>query len=138
MAKKDKKQVLVFKQFTVKQFISLIIGILFFLTGIGLLITYFVGDNLDIRGVAYKLYQNALTQFNAFTHTSIGFIGWGIITLLFGALVITLVLSLSSKIEDREKDRKARRELRLQALKEENKEAKLVEEVISTLNNENK
>ena len=49
-----------------------------------------------------------------------------------------MVLSLSSKLEDKEKDRKARRELRLQALRQEDKDADLVEAVISTIDKENK
>lgn len=137
MAKKE-KNILVFKQYSIKQFICLILGLMVFLTGLGLLITYLVGEFLPSRSFAFKVYSNALTQFNAVTYTTLGFIGWGIITLLLGALIITLVLSLSSKLEDREKDRKARREMRLQALREEKSDAKLVEEVISTINTENK
>lgn len=138
MAKKNQKNILIFNQYSIKQFISLILGILVLLTGVGLLITYYVGEYLPIRSYQFKQFSAALTAFNNFTHTSLGFIGWGIICLLLGAIIITLVLSLSSKLEDKEKDRKARRELRLQALKQEDKEADLVEAVISTIDKENK
>lgn len=138
MAKKNQKNILIFNQYSIKQFISLIFGLLVFLTGVGLLITYYVGEYLPIRSYQFKQFSAALSAFNSFTHTSLGFIGWGIICLLLGAMIVTLVLSLSSKLEDKEKDRKARRELRLQALRQEDKEADLVEAVISTIDKENK
>ena len=135
MAKKNQKNILIFNQYSIKQFISLIFGLLVLLTGVGLLITYYVGEYLPIRSYQFKQFS---ASFNSFTHTSLGFIGWGIICLLLGAMIVTLVLSLSSKLEDKEKDRKARRELRLQALRQEDKEADLVEAVISTIDKENK
>lgn len=138
MAKKNQKNILIFNQYSIKQFISLIFGLLVLLTGVGLLITYYVGEYLPIRSYQFKQFSAALSAFNGFTHTSLGFIGWGIICLLLGAMIVTLVLSLSSKLEDKEKDRKARRELRLQALRQEDKEADLVEAVISTIDKENK
>ncbi|MDY2727984.1 MAG: hypothetical protein SOV26_03150 [Candidatus Onthovivens sp.] len=134
MAKQDKKNnILIFKTFSIKQFIWFILGIIVFGTGVGLLITYYVGEALPTRSPSYNSFLNALNAFNSFTHTSFGFIGWGIILLLLGAIIIAVVLSLSSKVEDKERERQARKELRLQALRAENKQDNLIEDVISTL-----
>lgn len=137
MAKSNKKQILVFKTFTVKQFIWFVLGACFFLTGVALIIMYYLCEYLPYGSHSYKVLNSALSTFNSGTHTTIGFIGWGIICFLLGALLITIVLSLSSKLEDREKERKARRELRLNSLRK-NEDDAIVEEVIDTINKENK
>ncbi len=134
--KKNRKtrEILIFKQYTIKQFISLTLGLMFFLTGVALLIMYFIHTYAPIRSDVYKGLNNALSSFNSGTHTTIGFIGWGLICLLFGALVITLALSFASKLEEREKEKQARREMRLKALKEQENEA-LEDKIIASINN---
>ena len=125
--KNSKDQILIFNSFSIKQFISLIIGILFALTGLGLIITYLIGDNLagvDKFVSYYKDYSAALTSFNEMTHTTIGFIGWGIISLLFGVVVIAFALSLSTKTEEKAKESEARKEARRRALLENKVETK--------------
>lgn len=141
MAEKKKgQQKLVFKQFTIGQFIALCFGAVVFLTGVGLIITNYIGNSLEATTEAFKAFKRALESFNSFTHTSLGFLGWGIIVLLVGAVIIAFALSLSSKIEDRERERKSRRELRLQALKEsKDKEAEglvVNDEVVTTATEE--
>ena len=117
--KNKKEQVLIFHSFSVKQFISLIIGLLILLTGLSLIITHLVGDNLagvDKFAAYYADYRYALNQFNTVTHTTIGFLGWGIITLLLGSLIVAFALSLSTKTEERAKESEARKEARRRAL----------------------
>ena len=131
MAKNNKKDILIFKTFNIKQFISLILGLLFFLTGIALIILYFLEAYAPIYSSMKENLSSALSSFNSGTHTSLGFIGWGIISFLLGAIIIAISLSMASKLEDKEKERKARRELRLKQLKENTEEA-VVEDVISS------
>ena len=133
MAKNNKKEVFIFKQFNVKQFIALIFGILFFGTGIALLILYHLEAYAPSRSALKEALSAALTTFNNGTHTNLGFLGWGIIVLLIGAIIIALSLSFASKLQDREKEREARREIRRKALKEATAED-TIDSVIDTIN----
>ena len=130
---KKKKEILVFKQYTIKQFLSLILGISFLLTGVALLIMYYIYEYAPINSGAYATLSNALKTFNKGTHTTLGFIGWGIIALILGALIITLALSFAYKLEEKEKDKQTRREIRLKALKEQQNES-LQDKIIASIN----
>ena len=117
--KNKKEQILVFHSFSVKQFISLILGALIGLTGLALIVTHLVGDNLagvDKFAAYYQDYRFALNQFNTVTHTTLGFLGWGIIALLLGAVIVAIALSLSTRTEERAKENQARKEARRKAL----------------------
>ena len=87
------------------------------------------------------LADSSLKKF--FGNRPLGFIFWGIVLLLVGAIIISISLSLASKNEDRDKERQARKEQRLKKMVDaQNKvvEASTVSEapVVSTVVNDEK
>jgi len=103
--------------FTVKQKIWFTIGSLFFLCGFVFLVLYIVEIALVVPPTNNPI-LTADNAFKAWTKLNFGFLVWGIIALLLGALVLAIVLSVGSSTEDREKEKKARREARLKQMME--------------------
>lgn len=104
-----------FKSFSVKQLIWFILGCILWLAGLTFLVLNIVGTNLDMAPSNNPL-LSADTSIKGFLNAGLGFLYWGIIMFILGAVIVAISLSLSSSLEDRERDKQARRELRLKRM----------------------
>jgi|SRR5574344_56605 hypothetical protein len=119
-----------FKPFSVKNLVWFIIGSLFNLTGLAFIITIIIGSNLNVAPSKNPVLL-ADTSLKALTSNTLGFLYWGIILLLLGAVIMSIVLSLASRNEDRERERQLRREQRLKQMADIEKEDVVVASTVS-------
>jgi len=113
--KKENRIVRFFKPYSTKQLVWFVIGALLNLTGLSFIITNIIGDNLNVAPTKNPIII-ADTALKNGLHTPLGFLYWGIIFLLLGALIVSLTLSLASRNEDRDRERSLRREQRLKQM----------------------
>ncbi|MGP1413608.1 MAG: hypothetical protein ACTTID_00500 [Bacillales bacterium] len=104
-----------FSKFNKKEIFWYIFGLLMLLLGISLLITYVVGENINVPPS-----KNPVMIFDdnikKFTRASFGILGYGIVFTNLGALIVAIVLSVVTHSEEREKERLLRKKQRLQHL----------------------
>ncbi len=143
----DKKQTkglkLFFKSFSTKQIVWFVIGAVLLIAGLVFDVLDIVARSINVAPSKNPilLADSSLKKF--FGNRPLGFIFWGIVLLLVGAIIISISLSLASKNEDRDKERQARKEQRLKKMVDaQNKvvEASTISEapVVSTVVNEEK
>ena len=143
----DKKQTkglkLFFKSFSTKQIVWFVIGAVLLIAGLVFDVLDIVARSINVAPSKNPilLADSSLKKF--FGNRPLGFIFWGIVLLLVGAIIISISLSLASKNEDRDKERQARKEQRLKKMVDaQNKvvEASTISEapVVSTVVNDEK
>lgn len=101
-------------QFTTKQYIAFLIGILFLVVGIVCTVLGLIGDYADST-IAKPFSGASAALVNAF-HFGLTLTWLGVFFVLVGALIFALSLSFASKNEDRNNEREARRKQRLEAM----------------------
>jgi hypothetical protein len=119
--KKENSLAKFFKSFSVKNMVWFVVGLILDLCGLSFLITIIVGGNINVAP-SKNLVLLADTALKNLTNSILGFLYWGIILLLLGALIIALVLSSASRNEDRDRERQLRREQRLKQMADIEKE----------------
>lgn len=143
LEKKEAKGLkLFFKSFSIKQIVWFVIGAVFFVTGLTFDVLDIIGRSINVAPSKNPILLGDAKLKSFFGNRPLGFIFWGIILLLVGAIIIAITFSLASKNEDRDKERQARKEQRLKKLVEaqKNVEASTVSEapVVSTVKVEEK
>lgn len=119
--KKENFIVKFFKSFSVKNMVWFVIGVIFNLCGLSFLVTIIIGGNIDVAPSKNPILL-ADAALKNLTKSVLGFLYWGIILLLLGALIVALVLSSASRNEDRDRERQLRREQRLKQMADIEKE----------------
>ncbi len=101
-------------QFTTKQYIAFLIGILFLVVGIVCTVLGLIGDYAD--STIAKPFSGASAALVSAFHFGLTLTWLGVFFVLVGALIFALSLSFASKNEDRNNEREARRKQRLEAM----------------------
>ena len=112
-----------FKSFSMKQFVWFVIGVILFVIGLVFDVLNIVGGSLNIPPSKNPLLIGDSYLKSLFGNKPFGFLFWGIVLVLVGAIIIAITSSLASKNEDRDKERQARREQRLKRMLDAQNEA---------------
>lgn len=105
-----------FKTFTVKELVWFVVGAIFFAAGLSFNIVDVIGRSINIPPSKNPILIADAALKTWLGNRLLGFIFWGIVFLILGAIIIAITLSLASRNEDRDKERQARREQRLQKM----------------------
>ena len=118
----EKKEVkglkLFFKSFSTKQTVWFVIGAVLFVTGLTFDVLDIIGRSINVAPSKNPILLGDARLKSFFGNRPLGFIFWGIVLLLIGAIIIAITLSLASRNEDRDKERQARKEQRLKKMVE--------------------
>lgn len=129
MNKKSSKKGL--KNFTIKQLVALIIGILIVATSLIFLVLGLIEEYANIPNSILTTPDSSMKSIFG----GVGFTWFGVIFTVVGSVIIAFSLSLASKLEEREQEKEARRKQRLAAL---NQSSSNESTLTVNLNKENK
>lgn len=123
MAKQISSKNKFLSSFTIRDFVIFIFGLCVAAFGLILSILGLIDDYTNIYGSILKTPNASMKSLMG----GVGFTWFGVMCVVFGAILVAITLSISSKGEDREKEKEARRNQRRQALSTQNSYSTLIE-----------